>query len=503
MKKRILACLLAAIMLMPALVGCGDAETAETAADVNAAVQETEPAETEPALKSGVPEGTTFAGETVSIWYTTKSISVAETYLDLAGENSGETLDDAMYYRNIEVEDLLDVKLNYFDAQVTTDQTGATLEKLVMAGDTTYDVYSLIQWNAAKYSYQNMYYNMKNAPYISYDMPWWNYEYMKEMTIGEDKIYCLVGDVHVDSTRCMNCVYYNKDMYTDYYEDGDNMYDVVLEGKWTFDLLQKYAGEVWMDVDGDNAMSIDDQLGYSLNDYNNVDGIMYACGVRATGRDENDVPVLTLLSERAVDALKKSYDVYYNTVGGMGMGQGKYAASEYDEDVMFRDKFSEGTTMFYFGFFYTAEFLRDMDDAYGIIPFPKLDEEQESYYAIAHDIISVMCLPVNCTKVEVTSAVLEALAFLGYEDVLPAYYESLLKAKYARDAKSAQMIELIRENFITDIAYVYGDAFNQMGYACRNMNANKNDNLQSWYQSREKAALTAMQKLIDQFMSIE
>ena len=109
MKKRIFACLLAAMMLMPALVGCGDAETAETAEDVNAAVQETEPAETEPALTSGVPEGTTFAGETVSIWYTTKSISVAETYLDLAGENSGETLDDAMYYRNIEVEDLLDV----------------------------------------------------------------------------------------------------------------------------------------------------------------------------------------------------------------------------------------------------------------------------------------------------------------------------------------------------------------------------------------------------------
>ena len=42
-----------------------------------------------------------------------------------------------------------------------------------------------------------------------------------------------------------------------------------------------------------------------------------------------------------------------------------------------------------------------------------------------------------------------------------------------------------------------------MGYACRNMNANKSDNLQSWYQSREKAALTAMEKLIDQFLSIE
>lgn len=499
MKKRILACLLAAMMLP--VMGCGDAENAETAADP--VQQETVAAETEPALKSGIPDGTTFNGESVSIWYTTKSISVAETYLDLAGENSGETLDDAMYYRNIEVEDLLDVKLNYFDSQVTTDLTGPTLEKLVMAGDTTYDMFSLIQWNAAKYSYQNMYYNMKNAPYISFDQPWWNYTYMKEMTIGEDKIYCMVGDVHVDSTRCMNCIYYNKSLYTDYYDDGDAMYDVVLEGKWTFDKMQEIAGEVWMDLDGDNAVSIDDQIGYSLNDYNNVDGIMYACGVRATERDENDIPVLALMTERGVDALKKCYDIYYSTVGGLGMGKNVYASTEYEEDVLFRDKFSEGTTMFLFGFFYTAESLRDMDDAYGIIPFPKLDEKQESYYAIAHDIISVMCLPVNCTKVEVSSAVLEALAFLGYEDVLPAYYESLLKAKYARDAKSAQMIEMIRENFITDIAYVYGDAFNQMGYACRQMNANQKDNLQAWYQSMEKAALTKMEDLIEQFMSIE
>ncbi len=502
MKKRILACLLAAMMTMP-MIACGNGGSSETTVDTSAQTAATEAAETEPALKSGVPEGTTFGGETVSIWYTTKSVSVAETYLDLAGENSGETLDDAMYYRNIEVEELLDVVLNYFDAQVTTDQTGASLEKLVMAGDTTYDMFSLIQWNASKYAYQNMYYNMKNAPYISFDQPWWNYDYMKEMTIGEDKIYCMVGDVHVDSTRCMNCIYYNKAMYTDYYDDGDGMYDVVLEGNWTFDLMQKIAGEVWMDLDGDNAASIDDQLGYSLNDYNNVDGIMYACGVRATGRDENDVPVLTLMSERAVDALKKTYDVYFNTVGGLGMGLCKYATTEYEEDVLFRDKFSEGTTMFLFGFFYTAESLRDMDDAYGIIPFPKLDEEQDSYYSIAHDIISVMCLPVNCQKVEAASAVLEALAFIGYEDVLPAYYESLLKAKYARDAKSAQMIELIRDNFITDIAYVYGGAFNDMGYACRSMVAAKQESLTTWYASKEKAALTNMEDLIEQFQSIE
>lgn len=497
MRKRILSCLFAALLLLPTLVSCGNTTEETTADPTDASTTQTESVETEAELLSGVPAGKTFDGETVSIWYTTASVSVAETYLNLAGENNGEPLDDALYYRNIAVEDLLDVELDYFDSQVTTDQTGATLEKLVMAGDTTYDMFSLIQWNAAKYAYQNMYYNMKNAPYLSFDQPWWNYDYMKEMTIGEDKIYCLVGDVHVDSTRCMNCVYYNKAMYTDYYSDGDGLYDVVLEGKWTYDYLQKVAEEVWEDVDGDNTASYDDQLGYAINNYNNLDGILYACEVRATERDENDVPKLCLLSERAVDTLQKTYDIYYNSVGGFGYG------GAYTDDVLYREKFSEGTTMFLFGFFYSAESLRDMDDAYGIVPFPKFNDAQENYYSIAHDIISVMCLPVNCQKVDAASAVLESLAYLGYNDVLPAYYETLLKAKYARDAKSAQMIETIRENFITDIAYVYSDAFNNMGYACRTMIQAKQENLEAWYTSNEKAALTNMEDLIEQFQKVE
>lgn len=91
---------------------------------------------------------------------------------------------------------------------------------------------------------------------------------------------------------------------------------------------------MWIDVDGDNTASYDDQLGYAINDYNNLDGFLYGCGVRATERDENDVPKLCLLSERAVDTLKKTYDVYFNTVGGFGYG------GAYTDDVLYREKFS-------------------------------------------------------------------------------------------------------------------------------------------------------------------
>lgn len=73
-------------------------------------------------------------------------MSVAETYLDLAGEMTGDDIDDGMYQRNLKVQDILDVKLDYQDnVAVKSDSTGAALEKLVRAGDNTYDLFSLVQ----------------------------------------------------------------------------------------------------------------------------------------------------------------------------------------------------------------------------------------------------------------------------------------------------------------------------------------------------------------------
>ena len=120
-----------------------------------------------------------------------------------------------------------------------------------------------------------------------------------------------------------------------------------------------------------------------------------------------------------------------------------------------------------------------------------------------HDIIEVMAVPVNAVKVEVTAAVLEALAYYGYTDFLPVYYETVLKAKYARDAKSAQMIELARDSLVTDISYVYGDAFNNLGYAPRYIVQQKKESLTVYYEKGIKAAEKNMQKLVEQFTAIE
>ena len=502
MKKRIIAMLLAMLLTAPAVVSCGNnsAPETETSGDstTNNVTESTETETAETMEQMGVPAGTTFNGETITIWYTTTSVSVAETYLDLAGELTGDAIDDGMYNRNVKVQDILDVKLDYRNnVDTKTNETGKALEKMVRAGDTTYDLFSLVQYNAAAYAYQNMFYNMKNAPYVSFDKPWWNYDYMKEMTIGNDKIYCMVGDVSLDSTRCLSCVYYNKAMYENYYQNADELYDVVLEGNWNLDRVMEIAENVYEDTNGNGQVDFDDKLGYGINSYNNVDGFLFGCGQRVTTLDENDTPVISVLNEANSDYIQKVLTLYNACPGGFGTGH------DYEMDVKMREKFVNGKSMFQFGFLYTAENMREMEDDYGILPTPKALATQDRYGSIVHDIIEIMAVPVNAQKVETTAAVLEALAYYGYTDLLPVYYESVLKTKYARDEKSAQMIDLARESLVTDIAYIYGGAFNNLGYAVRLIVEGDSDSLSVYYEKRIKAAETDMKKLVEQFTDIE
>lgn len=55
----------------------------------------------------------------------------------------------------------------------------------------------------------------------------------------------------------------------------------------------------------------------------------------------------------------------------------------------------------------------------------------------------------------------------------------------------------------TDIAYVYGDAFNGMGYITRYLIQAKSSNFASEYAKREAAAITQSNDFIEQFLSNE
>jgi hypothetical protein len=472
------------------------ANSTDNVADVTTAGSTETTAETtaeDTEIRSSLPANLDFGGEEINVWYFTKNSDTSESFLNIKGELTGDIIDNVLYERNVAIEEQLKVKMNYIDVGTGSSDVGNVIRPILMADDTSYDLFNVVQWNSGSLSLENLFYNLNGAPYIDLEKPWWATDYMREMAIGTDKLYFLCGDVSPDMIRCIASMYFNKNLYTNALGSPDDVYDTVLNGQWTMDKLMADAAVVYADIDGDGTVNPGDRLGYTTNKYNNIDPLVYGAGVRTTERDANDVPYLVLNNERTASFAEKLYKLCFETVGGR--------ADARDNLLNIQD-FSNGNVLYLLGFLYTSEKLRDMEDDYGIIPFPKYNEEQDNYYAVVHDIATLMCLPTNCTKVEQVAAVLEAMAYYSYKNVMPAYYETALKTKYVRDQSSAQIIDLIHNATMTDIAYVYSSSFNGLGYLFREFVTGGQNNFASLYTGKEKTALVNMDKLVNQYLEL-
>lgn len=488
--------LMAALLLAGSvLTACGDAPAEKqpetTAADLTA---QTEAVTTDNRIPSTLPQDLDLAGETINVWYFTKNSDAAERFLDLVGDPEGDIVEVSLYERNMAVEEQLNMTFNYVDPGVASGDVGTEIRKVLMAGDTTYDLYNVIQWNSSKLALEHCFLNLADQELLALDQPWWSQNYIENMSFGSNSnIYFVTGDVSLDMIRCIGSMYFNKNLFTNLYDSAEVLYQEVLDGVWTHDKLLEYAAEGYQDLNGNSKIDDGDRYGMITNSFNNMDNFGFGMGSVFSRRDGDNMPYLTIEEAHNVAIYEK---IYHMIAEAPGVLMNKDGANPTLDNV---ETFAEGNAMFLPGFLYTSENLRAMQDDYGIIPFPKFDENQEAYLSSVHDIATLMCLPTTCTKVDAVCAVLEAMAYYSYYEVTPVYYETALKTKYTRDDLSSKIIDIIHDSAMTDLAYVFQESLNGAGMIMRNLAANKTKDYVSYVAKREKANTKALDKFITNF----
>lgn len=90
-----------------------------------------------------------------------------------------------------------------------------------------------------------------------------------------------------------------------------------------------------------------------------------------------------------------------------------------------------------------------METDFGIIPYPKYDEEQKDYCARVSYYMPPM-IPITNTNLELVGAVLEEANYRAKKNITPAYYDITLKGKYSRDPESISMLDLIFASRVID-----------------------------------------------------
>lgn len=488
MKKPIAKLLVLAMLAsMTTLYSCGN-NADETTVDTKAPITDTQ-TETESETLyelDDLPSDLNYGGKTVTT-YGWSDYDMVEFY---AEEENGEIVNDAVFQRNLKVEERLNVTLEYRlepGSNPNRESWVKTISQGITAGDGAYDIAGGYSMCGASLAVANMLIDLNSLDYLNFNKPWWPQSLQSEATCG-GKLYFCSGDISTYMIYYLYGMYFNKQMIEDYALESP--YDLVNEGKWTLDKMISMSEGVYQDVNGDGKKDVGDVYGFDTYPVY-IDPFYFGAGLRTTEKDENDIPVIA-----ECFGGEKTHDVLITLVDFFKTNDAWLEKSDVENT---KNIFMEGRALFANNELqYAVNYLRASELDYGVVPMPKYDEEQQEYYTVMSFPYTLYGVPVDAGDPNMSAAVLEALASESYRTVSPALFETAFKAKYAQDDKTAQMFDLIRSSAVFDFGRVFNDSMQSMTYSLfRDAVSSGNTNWISTYQSKEKALDAALKKVVD------
>ncbi|MBE6615138.1 MAG: hypothetical protein E7631_07530 [Ruminococcaceae bacterium] len=459
MKHNILAVLLAALMLTPALASCGGGET-ETTADT--AVQgDTVSGDAEADLFAAY-RGIDLGGRSVRI---SVSSNISEngggmptSYPYIAGpeEMTGESVQDSVFQRNMEVEEMLNCTLEHEALDLNFDQVQPHIESLVMSGDAAVDYYvndqlGLLHCGLKGYLLDLADKSMFGEYYFDLDSDVYYSEYMQQLSVG-DKRFIITGDYFIDTMRAAHVLYLNKNIVTELYGDSNYVYNLVLDDDWTLAKMNEMITEAYQDTNGDGTPDENDiygltghSSGWAFPYY----AFYYSTDCKVVSFDDKGLPYI---NENSQEALSKMAEYLITTDTSIGIWKTTTVADSLK-------KFVNGQAMLTF-----FQKVGDMEqssirdfDGMGVIPYPKMDDNQAIYRTLVHDTAEMGAVPITTVGEAATavSAVIQVLSTHAHEYLLEGYYEVALKSKYAQDAYTAQMLDIVVAGISAPFEFAY------------------------------------------------
>ena len=476
--KKLLSLILASLLL---LVSCSNKPQDESKADVGneSAAGKSESAVDEesidPEAQDELPAGLKFTGSTFRLL---ASEGDGSSYISLTQEGlTGDVLNDEKYYMETNTEDRLDIEIEEITHDLW-DLRDTYVNTLIMSGDTTFNAVSQWDSHAVTAATRNHCLPYDNLEYVDLTKKYWGAELSDSLAINGVN-YFAIGSFNLGVYMKLGCIFMNKTL-----ADAHQLevpFNDVYEGTWTLEKLLSYGAIATNDENGDGVMDQSDAYTYGCGDTRPLAHQLWVgAGLKAVEQNADGVPEVKLFDNETF------YDVLMlikeNFFGGPNMHDGW-------------DPWDTGRQLIHFAKFDSNIRMRDVDIDYAILPFPKYTETQEEYYAHSNQTTGTYVLS-NCVDTALTSATLEALSAYGYQKVIPAYLDSTLQDKTARDPQSKEMIQFIFDRRTIDLGETL--LFDQFGDSAISGTMEKNANIiASWLQKMAKPSKNALARVLE------
>jgi len=488
MKIRVICILIAALFVLPlAFYGCADGKSGGTdttgkAAGTEADITTVTEAE-DTTVHDDLPE-IKFGGYTYRMLgqggagWTASDIIRPETLTE-------DGLNDAKLKRYLNIEDRFNITIETF----LSETVYTTVQGAILSNDFSFDLINMDTYNTSTASLAKLLVNLNDLDYIDLSKPYYDQNYIHDMSFA-GKLFSVVTDITTMDMFVTWIMMYNKNIIER--NDLENPYDLVKENKWTLDKFNSMLKDVSVE-NGDGKWDEKDTYGFAAHT-GSARNLFYAAGLTICSKDEaTDIPflslsqnseTLTLVAEKVSDILYKDNKTLMNT--------------------QIVEAFEQGRALFlaeitgYLGRF------REMEDNFGVVPYPKYNEQQERYYTTNDPCIMVFSLPAFSYKqdqLQRSEIIFEALCSESYNTVRPAYYVDVLSGKQTRDYRDYEMLDLIKNSRVYDFGL-----FNDLGSIStifNSLSSTKNPKVASMLKSGTKSGEKKLNSILDKYDQIK
>ena len=404
----------------------------------------------------------------------------------VAEEETGEALNDAIFRRNRRMEERFGFTLVQLDGPGPA-QVRDRARRSIQAASDDFDLAMVTATDALPMAQEGLFEMIDRVPHVDLTQPWWDQDMNRDFSIGR-RLFFTSGDFSFNQYSVTVPLIFNKEMHADL--GLDCPYTLVREGRWTLERFAEQGRAALRDLNGDGIFDHTDQWGFAAQSHVFTPAIMNGIGTRYIVKDADDLPVLNINNEGFIQRFLMAYDFLSEgwVFDGRRPGQGDP-----------RNMFLNNHALFYGALMNNATQFRAMDADFGILPFPKFDEQQE-YHISGTGLPHVMCIPVTTADLERTGIILEALNAESRLTTLTVYYDTMVVNQIMnRDEESAEMLDLVFANRIYETGRFYWET--HVAAPLANAVRDFNRDIASIIERHEAAALAAIETTIEAFLT--
>ncbi len=465
--KRIVSLLLAGLLSLAAFVACADpddkpkdttADTQAGAADTSDSPRETEAESTDllaDALEAAREEAD-WGGKDFGILYVndiggyTEEVEAVEK---ADATLSSAVINDAVWQRNVLFEEYCNLTFVLIPTANSALKTSVAAE--VQSGAQDFQLITSTTDTAASMATSNYLADYLKLEEVDYEQEWWDQSTL-DFALG-GHVFFMNGPFNIVDDDVTFVMMFNKRLCED--NRIASPYDTVRASEWTLDYFNSLIINLSAE-NGDGTWDENDTYGFT-SPGSIGDTFFYGANLQyIINNRDMDGPELVLddtKMDRALAVLDIARAIVHDN-------HASWVAPQGQESVALNIFMDERAVFYSEAISYLRALNTQMDTEYGVIPIPKYDVDQEHYTTWSHSIGSTLSIPTTIEKGDVRQFgnVLEVYAILSQKLVRPAYYDSMLTVRNVRDAESAEMVDMIFEHRIYDMASYFDLGFRSM-----------------------------------------